>query len=188
MPPRKPFLFIRHGQTDWNLQRKAQGAVDIPLNATGRAQAREAAAALRLLGPTRIVSSDLSRARETAEILAAELGIARIDLEPDLREVSFGELEGASWNADFARFYAGAFTPRGGESFESFRDRTKRGLARALEPEGLALVVAHGGVWKALRAALDIRPLGITPNCVPLSVTPAETGWLVEGDLELEAP
>lgn len=186
MTPRKPFVFIRHGQTDWNLARKAQGATDIPLNATGRAQARAVVAALKPRGIRRIVASPLGRARETAEILAEGLGISEIALEPDLREAGFGVLEGKSWNDDFARFYAGALTPEGGESFAGFRSRTAAGLARALAPEGLPLIVAHGGVWKALRAALEMRTQIIAPNCVPLCVTPLEDGWLAEGEVESE--
>ncbi|WP_018632738.1 histidine phosphatase family protein [Neomegalonema perideroedes] len=187
MTPRKPFVFIRHGQTDWNLQRKAQGSTDIPLNETGRAQARAAVELLRPLGLTRVAASPLGRARETAEILAEGLGISGITLEPDLREAGFGVLEGTPWSESFAAFYAGTLIPEGGESFVDFQARTLLGLRRALQDEGLPLIVAHGGVWKALRGALDIRPRGVAPNCVPLSLRPQAESWIVEGDLELEA-
>ncbi|MDD2867681.1 MAG: histidine phosphatase family protein [Neomegalonema sp.] len=186
MTPRKPFVFIRHGQTDWNLQRKAQGSTDIPLNATGRAQARAAVEILRPFALTRVVASPLGRARETAEILAEGLGIEAFALEPDLREAGFGVLEGTPWSDSFAAFYAGTLIPEGGEAFVDFRARALLGLGRALQGEGAPLIVAHGGVWKALRGALDIRPRGVAPNCVPLSVRPHGEGWLAEGDLEPE--
>jgi broad specificity phosphatase PhoE len=80
---------IRHGETDWNLARRIQGGTDIPLNDTGRLQARDAAAALRArLDPeqrTVVVASDLSRARETAEIIAGDLGLRVSRLYPELR-------------------------------------------------------------------------------------------------------
>ncbi|WP_426325411.1 histidine phosphatase family protein [Microbacterium sp. E-13] len=87
---------IRHGETDWNRDRLIQGATDIPLNDTGRRQAREAAALLRerVDGPVSIVSSDLARARETAEIIAAELDLAPPRTYAGLRERSYGDAEG----------------------------------------------------------------------------------------------
>ena len=77
-----PLTLVRHGETDWNLDRRIQGSTDIPLNDTGREQARDAAAALRAQldldsTPIVVVASDLSRARETAEIIAARAGAAR---------------------------------------------------------------------------------------------------------------
>lgn len=87
---------VRHGQTDWNFDRRIQGSTDIPLNDTGRGQAREAALALRdeVRGDTIVVSSDLSRARETAEIIARELGVDGPRLYPALRERAYGDAEG----------------------------------------------------------------------------------------------
>lgn len=95
---------IRHGETDWNLARRIQGSTDIPLNDTGREQARRAAAALRQRGteiPVTVVASDLSRASETAEIIAAELGVAVTRLYAGLRERSYGDAEGV----DAAEFH-----------------------------------------------------------------------------------
>ncbi len=88
---------MRHGETDWNAARRIQGSTDIPLNDTGRAQARETAAALaeQFAGQQPlVVSSDLSRARETAEIIAAALGVAAPRLYPQLRERPYGVAEG----------------------------------------------------------------------------------------------
>jgi broad specificity phosphatase PhoE len=88
-----PFWYLRHGQTDWNVQGLSQGNVDIPLNETGLEQAKQAAVKMRHRGIVSIVSSPLSRARVTAEIVAEALGVDVI-LEPDLREVSWGVQEG----------------------------------------------------------------------------------------------
>lgn len=83
----------RHGQTNWNLQRRWQGQVDIPLNETGVAQAARAAPLLAEFAPDAIIASDLSRARDTAGQLAALTGL-EVDIEPRLREISMGEWEG----------------------------------------------------------------------------------------------
>lgn len=87
---------VRHGQTDWNFDRRIQGSTDIPLNDMGRAQAREAGRALHeeARGDTIVVASDLARARETAEIIARELGLEAPRLYPELRERAYGEAEG----------------------------------------------------------------------------------------------
>ncbi|MEZ5187956.1 MAG: histidine phosphatase family protein [Microbacterium sp.] len=103
-------LLVRHGETDWNAARRIQGSTDIPLNDTGREQARETAAALaaRFAGQAPVVaSSDLSRARETAEIIAEALGVAGPRLYPQLRERSYGVAEGMTIEEYLERF--GAF-------------------------------------------------------------------------------
>ncbi|MGZ3305814.1 MAG: histidine phosphatase family protein [Asticcacaulis sp.] len=87
------FFVLRHGQTDWNLQARLQGSTDIPLNDTGREQARQAAELLHGLGITRIVSSPLSRALETARIVGERLGLAP-DIDGRLIERNFGLFEG----------------------------------------------------------------------------------------------
>src|SRR5690554_3316332 len=86
--------FIRHGQTDWNAALKMQGTSDIPLNETGRQQARDAVNVLADAGWEVIVSSPLSRARETAQIVADGLGIALGRSYDLLVERAYGEGEG----------------------------------------------------------------------------------------------
>ncbi|WP_296538025.1 histidine phosphatase family protein, partial [uncultured Actinomyces sp.] len=86
-------ILWRHGQTDYNLQGRIQGRVDIPLNETGREQARRAADGIAALAPTRIVSSPLTRARATAEVLASLTGLG-VEIDPGLAEKSFGDWEG----------------------------------------------------------------------------------------------
>jgi broad specificity phosphatase PhoE len=91
--PLEIFL-ARHGETEWNRSGRWQGKTDIPLSELGCAQARMLAARLRDRGVAEIHTSDLSRARETAEIVAAALGITHISLDPRLRERGFGCFEG----------------------------------------------------------------------------------------------
>ena len=86
-------ILWRHGQTDYNLQGRIQGRVDIPLNGTGREQARRAADIIAVLKPTRIVSSPLVRARATAETLASLIGQS-VEVDSALAEKSFGDWEG----------------------------------------------------------------------------------------------
>lgn len=91
-------ILLRHGETDWNSEGRIQGLSDIPLNDTGRAQAREAGRQLRVelteRAPLVVVSSDLSRAVETAQIIAEELGVGGPRRYPGLRERGYGEAEG----------------------------------------------------------------------------------------------
>jgi broad specificity phosphatase PhoE len=119
----------RHGETDWNAQMRWQGHTDVPLNDTGRAQARALAQSLRSLpssGPLAgVVASDLSRAHETASIVAAELGLAVAYVDPGLRERAFGVFEGLT-REECETLHAEAWgawleskrPPRGGEAHE----------------------------------------------------------------------
>ncbi|KAA9110810.1 histidine phosphatase family protein [Microbacterium rhizomatis] len=97
---------VRHGETDWNRDRRIQGTTDIPLNDTGRQQARDAATALaaELDGPVVIVSSDLARARETAQIIAAQLELPEPRQFAELRERAYGVAEGISSDEFFSRW------------------------------------------------------------------------------------
>lgn len=149
----------RHGRTAWNLAGRVQGQTDVPLDDVGREQARSAAARLASLQPSRIVSSDLSRARETAE----ELGrLAGVDVESDvrLRERSFGLREGLTmteaWEQfpeHMARWAAGDESGiPGSESSAAAGERFTFALHEYLEtlgPDDTLVVVAHGGVTRA---------------------------------------
>jgi broad specificity phosphatase PhoE len=164
---RIPFWFLRHGETDWNAQGISQGNVDIPLNATGLAQARSAAEKLRNRGIATIVASPLSRARVTAEIVGESLGLP-VGLDPDLREVSFGVQEGQAMSGWFADWVAGRFTPGGAETFPALRRRAVAAINRATELPPAVLVVAHGALFRAVRAAMGIEPNIRTQNAVPI--------------------
>jgi broad specificity phosphatase PhoE len=176
-----PFWYLRHGQTDWNVQGLSQGNVDIPLNETGLAQAKQAAVKMRHRGITSIVASPLSRARVTAEIVAEALGLDVI-LEPDLREVSWGVQEGKPLAEWFQPWISGQEIPEGAESFFQLRCRAVSGLNRAVGQPPVVLVVAHGGVFRALRSAMNIDFHGRTRSCVPIWCEPhpeAHGKWTV---------
>ena len=85
---------VRHGQTDWNLEGRLQGRTDIPLNDTGRAQARALGKSLRGAGWDVVLASPLGRAQETATLIAAELGAQTGAAVPELTERAFGPMEG----------------------------------------------------------------------------------------------
>lgn len=92
--PGATWYLVRHGQTDWNKAGRMQGRTDIPLNDTGRAQAVLAAEELANLRPTAVISSPLSRAQETAQIIATRIGGVEVHIEPGLIERSYGSAEG----------------------------------------------------------------------------------------------
>ena len=123
MLTRAAFWYLRHGETDWNARGLSQGNVDVPLNALGLAQAREAAASLRGQGIRSVVASPLSRARDTAEIVADALGLP-VETEPERTPPVLG--------------------------------------------------VAHGALFRALRAEMGLLPNVRTPNATPLLCTPGD--------------
>jgi len=127
-------ILVRHGQTDWNRERRIQGTTDIPLNDTGRAQAREAGEALRdAVGDAApiVVSSDLSRAHETALIIAGELGADAPQLHRGLRERAYGDAEGVTDREFLARWgsWTDAVVPNA-ETPEQVRVRALSALRR----------------------------------------------------------
>jgi probable phosphoglycerate mutase len=174
-----PFWFLRHGETDWNAQGLTQGRTDVPLNANGRAQAEASADKLVGRGIVSIVASPLGRARETAGVVAAALGLA-ISTEADLRETAFGAQEGQKMGPWYDDWVAGSYTPAGGETFEALRARVVPAVNRALSLPGPVLIVAHGGMFRAVRSAMGLSALVRTENGVPLWCVPGEP-WVLEG-------
>jgi probable phosphoglycerate mutase len=96
-------VLVRHGETDWNRERRYQGHADTPLNEAGRAQARELAEILRPEGVSAVYSSPLRRASETARIIADRLGLEARELEP-LREIDVGDWQGLTVDEVRTRF------------------------------------------------------------------------------------
>ena len=148
---------VRHGETDWNRARRIQGLTDIPLNDTGRAQARETG---RLLGRRRwdrVYASPLSRAYETGTLIAAELGLPEPTRLEAVVERNYGEAEGLDFTELDRRFPEGTRVP-GRESRDAVGVRVVAallGLAEAHPGESL-VVVSHGG---AIRSALaSVQP------------------------------
>lgn len=165
-------FFVRHGQTDWNAELRFQGQKDIPLNDTGREQARANGRKLKSLfagtPPAQFVCSPLGRARETMQLICAELGEADREFAIDERliEASYGELEGTTlpefkqMDRDTHRWRKKnrwIYQPPGGESHAMVLERM-HGWLEEIEED--ILVVAHGVVGRVLRQHL----LGIDPD------------------------
>ena len=144
---------VRHGETDWNSGGRIQGSTDIPLNETGRAQARELAERLAAEYAGReavIVSSDLSRAAETADILAQALGTTVSLRMPGLQERSYGDAEGMDAPTFYETYgpWHAADVPNA-ETWPVVRERALAALAEAVAsaPEGVDVIaVAHGAL------------------------------------------
>jgi broad specificity phosphatase PhoE len=191
MKTRQIFLF-RHGQTDWNKEGRIQGNIDVPLNDFGRTQAARLQPIFRELGIQAILSSDLSRARQSAELATSELDIP-LHLDPGLREIHLGKLEGLS-RAEIEERFGIQFSqnlshrPLSDQEITALSsEHGSQVVARALqaldrffgeshgaEIERLA-VASHGGVVRrVLQAALatDVFPAPVTNAAIyPITVT-----------------
>jgi probable phosphoglycerate mutase len=164
-------LFVRHGETDYNLANRLQGQRDIALNALGRKQASAIGAKLATLLPDDLArlhaagefyASPLWRTRETMELARAAMGFAPTiyRLDPLLKELTFGAWEGLTWREVDARDPAGAaareadkwnFAPPGGESYAMLAERVRPWLAAR---KADCFVVSHGGVARAFMALI----------------------------------
>lgn len=165
-PNSKTLYLIRHGETDWNAQKRLQGRKDIPLNALGRRQAAEAGLCLKwLLGessPLDFVASPLLRTRETMSILRECMGLPAEDYRHDERllEIDFGVWEGLTW-AEIEAQHPLLHTARqadpfgfivpNGENYPMVFERIASALA-SLQRD--TVVVAHAGVLRAVMALL----------------------------------
>jgi broad specificity phosphatase PhoE len=172
-------LLARHGETDWNRDGRWQGHSDTPLNELGREQAIELAESLD--GIDAVYSSNLARARETAEIVAARLGL-EVRLDERLRERSFGAWEGLTMEETERRYQEAHGRWRAGEghgaddaeAFDAFAARVHSFLEDVLRrhPDETVLVIGHGGsirVIHALASGLDYvkdhRSIPAVANC-----------------------
>ncbi len=185
-------IIVRHAQSEWNASGRWQGHADTSLSEHGRVQARRAAAALGALDA--IAASDLTRAVQTAEIIAEAVGIGDVAADAGLRERDIGEWQGLA-TEQIERRYPGALAsgrrPPGWESDESLLGRVIRALRRAArlarrlparssdrsavdDAEGDVLVVAHAGVLYALEQHFGC-PFGRVDNLAGrrLHVAPA---------------
>jgi probable phosphoglycerate mutase len=171
-----PFYFLRHGETDWNAQGLSQGTTDVRLNDTGRQQARDSAALLARQGITQIFASPLSRAAETARLVAATLGVT-ITTDPDLREASFGVQEGLPMGTWYDDWVTGTYTPVGADIFATLRRRAVTAVNRAVTTPGPILIIAHGAFFRAVRAEMGLDARVRTANGVPLLCAPGEPAW-----------
>jgi probable phosphoglycerate mutase len=161
-------LLVRHGETDWNLDRRLQGHSDRSLNDTGREQSRALAEELRNEPLEAVYSSDLSRADETARIVAAAHGLEVTTLR-DLRERHFGTWEGLSDAEIEERFpeQIANGTLGDGETREEMDRRVLETLQQiALDhPGGTVLVVSHGGPLRSVVRHCEIDGVERVGNC-----------------------
>ena len=169
------FIFIRHGETDWNRQQRFQGQIDVPLNDIGQAQARQLGARMADEPAEHLICSDLQRAQQTAAPLAAAWQAAPV-LLPGLREQCFGVLEGLDVPTIKARHpelwlqwleHRADFALPGGENLRQFHARVMeavKALAEAHPGRRLA-VVTHGGVLDMLWRTAHGLPLSGLRTC-----------------------
>lgn len=157
-------LLVRHGVTRYNTDRIFMGHGPVPLSAAGRRQVAALAQRLRANPPSRIVSSDILRARQSAEIISEALGLP-FEMHAGLREVDVGTAKGVSY-AEAAERWPKIFAPAGeerfpgGESFAETADRAAAFLRAAiLDDPGRVLAVTHGGVVRGVAARLLGLPL-----------------------------
>ena len=189
-------MLWRHGQTIWNAERRFQGQSDIPLDETGQAQAERAARLLAALRPDLIVSSDLSRAAQTAAPLSRLTGLA-VTLDKDLRERSGGCWEGLTDTEIRTRYPVehASWTPPDGEPSAVVAERVAGALLRVAEAvlargddppsegsdpamtTGLAVVVSHGA---ALRLGMS-RLLGMPEELFGVLGPLSNCSWSVLG-------
>ena len=142
--------FVRHGETDWNRQGRIQGRTDVPLNDTGRAQARELASTLSFEHWHGVVSSPLLRADETAQIVARELRLPDPRHLAELAERGYGEAEGTPW-ANFDERFDGA-PPNGMEPASGVVERVVRGLELldGEQPGATLIIVTHHEILRVV--------------------------------------
>ena len=174
----------RHGETEWNAIGRLQGATDVPLHASGRAQAQLLGESLRGEGIARVTTSDLSRARQTGEIAGAALGLTSPPVvDAELRERSFGIFEGltrdeleANHAEAWRAFRASGTVPPGGEPQATIVARMNRAIGRCFERGGPMLVVSHGAAMRLLLTELTTEVILPIANGAVYRIDLAEDG------------
>jgi uncharacterized phosphatase len=174
---------VRHGETDWNAQRRIQGSTDIPLNQVGRDQAASTGRLLARRQWDGVWSSPLSRAVETAQIISRAVGVRDVGTIDAIVERNYGEAEGLDWT-EIDRLFPGDKPVPGRETHESVAARVIPALldlAGAHRAESL-IVVTHGGV---IRSVLN----SVQPSVWHGSITNGSihSFEVVDGSLELNA-
>jgi probable phosphoglycerate mutase len=170
-------ILIRHGQTDWNVEGRYQGQVDIPLNERGREQAAQTARALSGANLAAIYASDLTRAVETAKALAQVAGLP-VRIDPRLREINQGRWEGRLFDEIRAEYPEElkrrqedplAFAPPGGEVVGQVRERVLAAVADIVRrhPDQRVAIVSHGLALALVRTYYGDYPAGKVWELVP---------------------
>lgn len=171
------FFFLRHGQSESNVDGLIGGSTDYKLTDQGRSEAEEAGKALRGRGITKVYTSPLSRAHDTARIVADAMGGVTVRVHDDLRERNLGVWEGQPISV----LVRGA-TPEGGEPVITFERRIIASLDAIAAPPKV-LVVAHAGVFRVLRRHLvgaDVPERARNAHPMTFEVGPAIGHWRVE--------
>ena len=184
--PGRSFFFLRHGETQYNLERRFQGAIDVPLNETGMLQAQRAAAVLRHQRFTRLVSSPANRVLKTASYTVEATGIP-MHVDSDLMEFNVGSFEGRNIEEvkrEFAMQPGDSFLrilPEDAEDWQDFVPRVCGAVSKWTEsyPQETVLVVAHGLVFSALCIALGAGHLS-SQNAQPWSFRSEGGNWTIE--------
>jgi broad specificity phosphatase PhoE len=181
------FCLIRHGQTDWNLEGRYQGQSDAPLNEAGREEARVLAHKLKGQAFDAIYSSDLQRARETAEIIAAALQLP-VKTDSRLREINQGKWEGQLVEVIKAR-YANLWRQRkldpasvrapGGETVAEVAQRMYSALNEIAQiyPDGAVLIASHGLALATIICKAQGIPVGKAYTLIPDNTEPIWITW-----------
>ena len=162
-------IFIRHGQTEWNVTGRYQGQSDVQLTAEGRRQAEKLAADFPVDTVDAVYASDLQRAMDTAETIAQKFGLS-VQAEPAFREVSFGKWEGltyqqivAEWEEGMTNFFQhpDILEIPGGETFPAVQKRATDKLQELVKKHDgqTIVVVAHGAVLRTMLTAALHMPL-----------------------------
>jgi broad specificity phosphatase PhoE len=174
-------LLVRHGETDWNRERRFQGRADRPLNKDGRADARRLAAELREERVVAVYSSPLRRALETARILGDELQ-RTVETDASLMEIDVGSWQGLTreeieerFPEGHERWLAGGPGWRDGETYEELATRVISGLLaigqRHRGDDGTVLTVTHGGPIRAALTAAGVHTGGPSiGNCTTVRI------------------
>ena len=162
-------IFIRHGQTEWNVTGRYQGQSDVKLTEEGKKQAEKLADNFPVAKVDAIYASDLCRAMVTAETIAKKFGL-KVQAEPAFRELSFGDWEGLTyqqivdkWEEAMANFlqHPDILEIPGGESFPAVQQRAMKRLNELIEKHDgqTIVVVAHGAVLRTMLTAALHMPL-----------------------------
>ena len=191
-------VVVRHGRTAYNHEDRWQGQLDVPLDDVGLRQAASMAPAVGSFDPVAIVSSDLSRARMTADAIAATTGLPVVE-DVRLREIYAGQWQGltgaevrARFPAETERIRAGEDIPRGidGETWHELGARVAQAMtdfAASLPERAVGVVVTHGAAARAgLGTMLELpfehwRVLGSLQNCAWAVLEAESFGWRLGG-------
>ncbi|WP_110693454.1 histidine phosphatase family protein [Salinicola halophyticus] len=171
---RRPFVFLRHGQSTRNLERRIGGQHDVALTPQGEDEAKRAGELLGDIDWSLAVSSPLQRAYRTAELA---LGRAPDRIVDGLMERHWGDLEGQPIPATIPYMS----TPPGGESWDAFVERIAATLNALLEEAETPLIVGHSGLVRAVRGLTHGSPAGPrSANAIPLWIAPEGTeSWII---------